>query len=488
MTAPMPMPRQLNPNIPAEVENIILKSTAKDSDDRYQTAGEMATAMERVLNRLAAAIKEEEVVEEVRSKKIKPEYMPSSKQPGAKKVQKMALIVILGLLGLCILGVVVMGVFDICPPVGPWPQPPWCPGSPYKLPTFGGGSATSVPSLMITEGTLGSILFQDDFEGEISSRWGFGSSPYTVSWEALEMDGRTVMHSLPPNPPGDSSTAEIKPTSWENYAVQFDFRFLKPDQFGAYYFELTGQLTDCPPTIQSIQAYSAIISTDMVQLSKNLCRQEGRLQLSESDKNINLEVWHTLQYMFIGNRVQILIDGEKYVDFTDDDEPLTTGGDLWITSYGESEILVDNLKVYEVIPSVEVTSTETTLTNESGTERQEVVCLDGSSYIEIPYSETLDLPEALTLEAWVQIDEFSNNCPYSFCGLSPVINQGQSFSAAGNYTLFLTPETLGFLFQPKDSKLFAPAKLKPGWNHVAVTHTFGRGDASRLYLNGESLK
>jgi hypothetical protein len=33
----------------------------------------------------------------------------------------------------------------------------------------------------------------------------------------------------------------------------------------------------------------------------------------------------------------------------------------------------------------------------------------------------------------------------------------------------------------------APAELLPGWNHIAVTHTFGRGAASQLYLNGEPL-
>jgi basic membrane protein A and related proteins len=36
-------------------------------------------------------------------------------------------------MGACLLGVVMMGVFDICPPQGPWPQPPWCEGSPFQF-------------------------------------------------------------------------------------------------------------------------------------------------------------------------------------------------------------------------------------------------------------------------------------------------------------------------------------------------------------------
>jgi len=53
LTAPMPLPRQVNPAIPKEIEEIILKATAKDPDGRYQTAEEMATAMDRALNRVA---------------------------------------------------------------------------------------------------------------------------------------------------------------------------------------------------------------------------------------------------------------------------------------------------------------------------------------------------------------------------------------------------------------------------------------------------
>ena len=342
MTAPMPMPRQLNPNIPAEVENIILKSTAKDSEDRYQTAGEMVTAMERVLNRLAAAIKEEEVVEEVRSKKVKPEYMPSSKQPGAKKALKTALIVILGLLGLCILGVILMGVFDICPPVGPWPQPPWCPGSPYKLPTFGGGSATSVPTPMITEGTLGPILFQDDFEGEPSMRWDFQPR----RWETTTMDGRTVLLSDTSQP---TAFVSVKGEGWTDYTAQFDFKFLKPDEHDAYYFYLRFRATDCPPTVKAMDNYVALITTDIVELRDESCETQRQEQVAQSDRNISGEVWHTAQVIAIGNRVRLLIDGEQYFDYTDSESPHLDGG-ITLDLENKVGLAIDNFRVNEIIP------------------------------------------------------------------------------------------------------------------------------------------
>jgi serine/threonine protein kinase len=52
ITEPLPMPRQVNPNIPKDVENIILKAAAKELDERFQSAGEMAEAMENALNAL----------------------------------------------------------------------------------------------------------------------------------------------------------------------------------------------------------------------------------------------------------------------------------------------------------------------------------------------------------------------------------------------------------------------------------------------------
>jgi hypothetical protein len=39
-----------------------------------------------------------------------------------------------GVLLITLVTVVGMAIFDICPPEGPWPQPPWCPDSPFSWP------------------------------------------------------------------------------------------------------------------------------------------------------------------------------------------------------------------------------------------------------------------------------------------------------------------------------------------------------------------
>jgi len=49
ITAPLPSPRLLRPDLPEAVERVILKALAKDPDHRYQTAGEMGRALKEAL-------------------------------------------------------------------------------------------------------------------------------------------------------------------------------------------------------------------------------------------------------------------------------------------------------------------------------------------------------------------------------------------------------------------------------------------------------
>jgi len=46
ITAPLPLPSQIKPDLPRPVERVILKALAKSPDDRFQTVGEMVTAFD----------------------------------------------------------------------------------------------------------------------------------------------------------------------------------------------------------------------------------------------------------------------------------------------------------------------------------------------------------------------------------------------------------------------------------------------------------
>jgi Tol biopolymer transport system component len=49
ITAPLPLPREVNAELPEVVERVILKAMAKAPEDRYQTAGELVEALEKAV-------------------------------------------------------------------------------------------------------------------------------------------------------------------------------------------------------------------------------------------------------------------------------------------------------------------------------------------------------------------------------------------------------------------------------------------------------
>ena len=143
INAPMPMLRQINPDIPEYLEALILKATAKNPDDRYQTAEEMAAAMENSRSRLSSEAPAMTPITTVAQTRVQPSMiqkpsMPKSKskvgvetQPSAsKKILWAAVFSIVGIVGIVCLGSVLMSVLNICPQSGSWDMLPWCAGSP----------------------------------------------------------------------------------------------------------------------------------------------------------------------------------------------------------------------------------------------------------------------------------------------------------------------------------------------------------------------
>ncbi len=56
ITDPIPMPRQMNPNIPEPVERVLLKALAKNPEDRFARAGQMAVALRQAVEGLEPTV------------------------------------------------------------------------------------------------------------------------------------------------------------------------------------------------------------------------------------------------------------------------------------------------------------------------------------------------------------------------------------------------------------------------------------------------
>jgi len=59
ITEPLPLPRSVRPDLPEEVERVILRAMAKEPDDRFQTAGEMVRALDGAVRAAEAATRTE---------------------------------------------------------------------------------------------------------------------------------------------------------------------------------------------------------------------------------------------------------------------------------------------------------------------------------------------------------------------------------------------------------------------------------------------
>ena len=73
ITAPLPLPREVRPDVPEEVERVILRALAKNPGDRFQAMGEMMAALDVAVSGTAV-----EEVEATRIALAPPPVMPSS--------------------------------------------------------------------------------------------------------------------------------------------------------------------------------------------------------------------------------------------------------------------------------------------------------------------------------------------------------------------------------------------------------------------------
>jgi len=113
---------------------------------------------------------------------------------------------------------------------------------------------------------------------------------------------------------------------------------------------------------------------------------------------------------------------------------------------------------------------------------REVLSLNGTSdYVEIPHNESLSLPDAFTIETWVNPAEIKNHW-------QPLITKENNNGWDRNYSLFIRPNTLklhGSVFNTNgvNNTVNSGISLNQNeWNHVAMTYD---GSTFKLYVNGK---
>ena len=303
---PLPLPREIDPELSPEIENVILKALAKEPSERYENASDLADAFEE-------AIRDKPPQEAQRPQEAK------MRKP-VKPLPRWGLFAVIALL--ITVGIISNAIFF-------WPK--------STLP------ATPQPSSqpIAAEGPyqIGRMLFQDDFENGPSTLWSYQWQP----WETKEEKGNIFFVA---NLEQAQEARVLGAENWKDYLLRFDFKFSRPNQFGFYQFKIKTRNYYC--TVTNEQYYGITFTPDLIQFIHDDC---GVIK-NEHVFNVVLseEEWHSIDIFVFGNRIQVNIDGEQVIDIVNDE--LIPQGEIAFENYQEGqEYFIDNVVVYELEPT-----------------------------------------------------------------------------------------------------------------------------------------
>jgi tRNA A-37 threonylcarbamoyl transferase component Bud32 len=340
ITDSLPLPHEVNPDVPEAVERVILKALAKAPADRFQTAGEMVQALTVAVRQVGAAQPrpaaeaEQPVATPARPAPLSAREDVSLitriqrtwEQPRGKVALIGGVAVVVLLVGFLLTRL---------------------PGSVQIVAPGGGTTATVQPTstpatLQLAGDKPGKVLFEDSFDTGLSFEW----SSVDPGWRADTVEGRTVLRGSGPN---DGNFASYM-SDWSNYALQADFKFLKPAQQGGYHIQLFTRWSGCGERVAWLASYTVDIFPNRLELLKGACDKPGEwLPLAQIEREVDPAQWHTVQFNVAGNRIQVYLDGGQAFDVIDEDSPISSGGFALVTNDG-GEALFDNVRVTEIIP------------------------------------------------------------------------------------------------------------------------------------------
>jgi len=109
---------------------------------------------------------------------------------------------------------------------------------------------------------------------------------------------------------------------------------------------------------------------------------------------------------------------------------------------------------------------------------------DGNDYVKVDYNDTLDITNAITIEAWIN--------PTAVSGYRTIVSK-RSGSVA-NYVLRLRGKQVEFYYRSAGASTWSewctteePVSAGNPY-HIAVTYTFGQGDSIIVYVNDTSYE
>jgi len=133
---PLPLPSKVDPGVGQATERVVLKALAKDPAERYASVTDFAAALQRAINEDAGGTQRTVMVSgagATAATVMVPAGMAAGAAPAALPLVRRVPGGRVGIGAIAIVGFLViftaLAQAGICPPQGPWPQPPGCPAS-----------------------------------------------------------------------------------------------------------------------------------------------------------------------------------------------------------------------------------------------------------------------------------------------------------------------------------------------------------------------
>jgi hypothetical protein len=236
---PLPMPRSINPEIPEAMERVVLKALAKSAEDRCQTTGEMAKALNGEIQASKSPGVQPQGAGKPKTKDVA--ASPQSGRASLSRLRKNFPLVSLGALLVLVGAIVVARVLtpgqgtgptgvagqsaansaatSISPSLATTSRETAAP--PPPIPTLD-PSQRSTPS-GVAAISAGTVLFEEDFEGDQVRGIGFSAEP---GWRFAADESGNRVYEMDNREGSGYKGFSFGMDEWEDYSVEFRGRLL----------------------------------------------------------------------------------------------------------------------------------------------------------------------------------------------------------------------------------------------------------------------
>jgi hypothetical protein len=173
-------------------------------------------------------------------------------------------------------------------------------------------SLTGINFTIFAQSTAQEVLFSEDFEKGLAEPW-----EYDQGWTVDLVDGNHVLHGkehfvirlMPNEDPGEIEGLESR-INLRQGALHINYRI---SIFGSRYF--IGIWNGGLSLNKSVRIQPAPSEGDPF----------NHIELTSQTLTISYNEWHTLRIVGTGNRMQIYLDDDLQIDYTDEQDPYLTG-------------------------------------------------------------------------------------------------------------------------------------------------------------------